>query len=68
MKADRLTIKETAAILGVQTMTVSLWLRQGDCPFGTAIRRGPKAWTYLVWKKEVMDYAKSKGIRAGDEC
>jgi excisionase family DNA binding protein len=68
MTSDRMTVRETAKLLGVSSMTVSLWLRQGDCPLGTAIKRGPGKWTYLVWKKEVMKFAEEKGINRGDAC
>ena len=67
MREDRITTHETAKLLGLAPMTVSLWLRSGECPFGSAIKKGPGKWTYILWRKEVMEYAERKGVKNNAE-
>lgn len=58
---ERLGIKETAKLLGVQPMSVSLMLRQGMLPFGVAWKNEAGKWSYLIYKHEVFEFLKNRG-------
>lgn len=44
----RLTVKEAAALLGVDKMTVSKGLQQGVFPWGYGVKTTDKSWTYII--------------------
>lgn len=54
----RLTVKQTAEMLGVAEMTIRIGLQQGAFPFGVAIKRKPenKRYGYYIYADKVREF------------
>ena len=56
----RLTVEQAAKLLGVDNMTVSKGLRQGDFPWGYGIKTTDKSWTYII---NAESFARIEGVQ-----
>lgn len=59
---ERLTVKETARMLGCMPMAVSLMLRQKLLPFGIAYKNNAGKWSYIIYKADVLKYVKNREV------
>ena len=54
--------KEAAAILRTSQPTIAHGLQQGRFPFGAAIKNARGGYTYIIYRKELLAFAREKGI------
>lgn len=59
---ERLTVKQTAEMLGVAEMTIRIGLQQGAFPFGVAIKRkdSNKRYGYYIYADKVREFLGAK--------
>lgn len=60
---NRITIKEAAELLGVSEQLLRMGLRNGNFPFGTAIKTSSR-YTYYISTTKLLDYI---GLRIDEE-
>ena len=61
MIAERITVKETAKLLGCHPMAVSRMLQQRLLPFGVAYQNKAGTYSYLIYRADVIAYLKQRG-------
>lgn len=63
---ELLSVTETAEILGASPQAVRIWIKSGNCPFGScAINKGNKA-TYFISRHQLMKYIGKKKAPCGN--
>lgn len=64
MKEYTLTPKESAELLGMDILTLRVWIQQGKCPFGTYIKRkNARRGSYLISRSGLYQFLGIKEAR-----
>ena len=59
---ERLTIRETAELLGVSEQFVRIGMQRGLLPIGTAVKLSSR-WTYYITRERVIAYMEGRDIK-----